>query len=337
MHENKTASKQAARRPKQWSSTQSRISVLNEEFPDAKTLLISSKRPKAFLVRTARELLAGGTEVLILSALGDAMPLGVHLQVALESTKAATVIRIETTYNLTSSHKKDPSYTPGLRIFMKKHPEFKGSRISPGYVSFCDSSLVPTPLYDLDSFTNDKFCSLIRSSSFKLTDVPEFTKFFSPSEVNMYFNVFTALFDKAIKAVNEETKAVTTDNLTVKHPNIKLGLCRASPEIGKPDSIHGSCFVVILKENYPLDKVCYYSIEMSRIFMHNSIIVSLNNFKTFFDGNFFFKKNIPLFRTQILTYHVHFDYGVILFCILNSIYNLRKRIVCCNYQVIYVD
>lgn len=121
------------------------------EFDNAKTLLISSKRPKAFLIRTACELLAGGTEVLILSALGDAMGLCLQLQMLLVSKNAATTFRIETLLNKCNNDKsRGPTYIPGLLVFMRKHPEFRGSRISPGYIVFSPKTASHTPLFEAE-------------------------------------------------------------------------------------------------------------------------------------------------------------------------------------------
>ncbi|KNG78877.1 hypothetical protein PFMG_05017 [Plasmodium falciparum IGH-CR14] len=134
---------------------QKQNNVDENEFPNSKVLLVSVKRTRRFLERTARELLAGGTRYIILSGLGDALPLCVQLQSSLQSKNAANVVKIETSYSYFNSNY---SYTPGLKIYMEKHPEFKGSRISPGYVSFHEKTDSFTPIYDENP--NEYICSL---------------------------------------------------------------------------------------------------------------------------------------------------------------------------------
>ncbi|KAK2195468.1 Alba-like domain superfamily [Babesia duncani] len=231
-----------------------------KEFPNSKILLISAKRPGAFLVRTASELLAGGTEVLILSALGDAMPLAIQLQMTLINKNAATTIRIETCLNKrVNTRGKHDSYTPGLQIYMRKHPEYKGSRISPGHVAFANKpeNAPHTPLYD--STPTDRVCStLAGSADFGFSDngtSGEMAKLLLEAEhaVQDYKTLFTALALDARKAheADAATFVATMSKCDTKHPDLKFALCRLprNPELLKENE--GLVFICIFKHKYP--------------------------------------------------------------------------------------
>lgn len=234
------------------------------EYPDAKTLLISTKRPRRFLERTARELLAGGTDIIILSALGDAIPLCVQLQIALEEKKAAVTIKLETTYNPYSINGA-VGYTPGLRVYMKKHVDFKGSRISPGYVSFCELSADSsyTSCYDLDS--KDGFASVnagdhdlyVGGKGINLAFAEVLGK--AKQEVDKYAELHKNLLARALQENKDnsdnEIRSILMDDPTDTHPDIKIALCRTSPEMRKidPSGKTGSVFISAFKHKMPHD------------------------------------------------------------------------------------
>lgn len=212
-----------------------------KEYPNSKTLLISSKRPRSFLERTCKELFAGGTDVIILCALGDAIPLSVQLQISLEGKKAATTIRIETTYSKCDIR---PGYKPGLRLYMQKHPEFKGSRISPGYISFCDKNQLGSKLSDID--LEKKRCAILFTSSNGSTsefgsDNENFISFLSEfgQTITAYHSFHKNIIEKAIeanKSNNEnEIRSILMKNPTEIHPDIKISLCRICGDILKSD------------------------------------------------------------------------------------------------------
>nr|PVC51008.1 hypothetical protein MACL_00001866 [Theileria orientalis] len=226
------------------------------EFENAKTLLISSKRPKAFLIRTACELLAGGTEVLILSALGDAMGLCLQLQMLLVTKNAATTFKIETLLNKCANEKsKNPFYIPGLLVYMRKHPEFKGSRISPGYIVFSPKTANPTPLYETNptefvvsvdagnpelsvggAGVNGAFGSLFQEMGYDL---------------NSFRTLFTDLLKHTRKLNNEDP---TQFMATAEEPNnhVLFSLCRIPNDSSyfKHEN-EGVVFVTIFKNKFP--------------------------------------------------------------------------------------
>lgn len=230
----------------------------NELFPDAKTLLISVKRTRRFLERTARELLAGGTRYIILSGLGDALPLCVQLQASLESKNAAVTVKIETSY---SYFKTNYGFTPGLKIYMEKHADFKGSRISPGYVSFHEKlESGPTPLYD--EHTEEYTCSLNAGDNGLYVGGDGINRAFSEMltagghSVDKYEALFKELLAKAVKEngekSDEEVKATVFENVEKQYPDVKFALCRIRNSLKKGnDFTVGSVFVVIFKKGFP--------------------------------------------------------------------------------------
>eukprot|EP00923_Selenidium_pygospionis_P007968 GHVN01013516.1.p1 GENE.GHVN01013516.1~~GHVN01013516.1.p1 ORF type:complete len:183 (+),score=14.66 GHVN01013516.1:74-622(+) len=127
-------------------------------------LMISSRKPRGFYERAAKELFASGDTILKVSALGDSIALAVELANMLETKKAAKIIKVltvacndawsfkqvETKYQVITRQSKSQSTSPGIQIVLEKDLDFKCSRIIPGYVSFCQKSeeTVFTPVYD---------------------------------------------------------------------------------------------------------------------------------------------------------------------------------------------
>ncbi|PHJ16356.1 dna rna-binding protein alba [Cystoisospora suis] len=203
------------------------------EFPTARTLLISYRRSRAFLERTARELLAGGTEYIMLSALGDAIPLAVQLQHALESKNAATTVRIETV--LVQSPPKHHvgggggGVSPGLHIVVQKHPQFRGSRISPGTTDLCLSS------------GRKEIASLLEAEGFSITTAKE---------------VHTSLLSKALEENHGKDDADVKAAMIREppnFPNVKLAVCRPCMALGNVHSTRavGAVFVTCFKDKFP--------------------------------------------------------------------------------------
>lgn len=231
-----------------------------QEFPNSKALLISSKRPKTFLVRTACELLAGGTEVLILSALGDAMGLCLQLQMLLTSRNAATTFRIETLLNKCVYEKtRNPFHIPGILVYMKKHPEFKGSRISPGYIVFSPQSPSGfTPPFE--ESPSEAVCS-VNAGNGKLTVGggginAQFASLLSGAghDLQAYTTLFSQLLQEAVLANDENPKVfvATTLETQLSHPDLNFALCR----LPKNKSVfkgtnEGIVFVCTFKEKFP--------------------------------------------------------------------------------------
>ncbi|SBS96091.1 DNA/RNA-binding protein Alba 4, putative (ALBA4) [Plasmodium ovale curtisi] len=235
-------------------------SVDENEFPNSKVLLVSVKRTRRFLERTARELLAGGTRYIILSGLGDALPLCVQLQSSLQSKNAAVVVKIETSYSYFNSNY---SYTPGLKIYMEKHPDFKGSRISPGYVSFHEKTEDFTPIYD--ESPNEYMCAVNAGDNNLYVGGEGINGAFAEllsshgQEVDRYESLFKELLNKAVKENSEkpeeEVKSVLYDNVDKKYGDVKLALCRIRNSLKKGnDYTTGSVFIVTFKKNYPHKK-----------------------------------------------------------------------------------
>eukprot|EP00921_Rhytidocystis_pertsovi_P005107 GHVQ01008828.1.p1 GENE.GHVQ01008828.1~~GHVQ01008828.1.p1 ORF type:complete len:444 (-),score=71.34 GHVQ01008828.1:363-1694(-) len=250
-------------------NTRTTAQVIHPDFPDAKTLLISSKRPRSFLERTARELLAGGTETIILSALGDAIPLCVLLQSSLEEKKAARVVKIETTYNPYNGSVSHLTYTAGLRVYMKKHAEFKGSRISPGYVTFAEAPSGVgghTPIYEIEA--KDRTGSVNAgdvnlyvgggSSNLAFAEVLSL----AGQEVDKYEALHKALLAKAWednedKESDTDVRSVQLQKLEDYTSDLKLATCRPCKALKGKDELGatGSVYVSVFKDDKcPHDK-----------------------------------------------------------------------------------
>eukprot|EP00922_Rhytidocystis_sp_ex-Travisia-forbesii_P035585 GHVS01052816.1.p1 GENE.GHVS01052816.1~~GHVS01052816.1.p1 ORF type:complete len:394 (+),score=86.23 GHVS01052816.1:176-1357(+) len=242
---------------------------VHPDFPDAKVLLVSSKRPRSFFERTVRELLAGGTQVVVLSALGDAIPLCVLLQTCLEEKKAATLAKIETTYNPYNSRSSNNSYsggggsapTAGLRIYMKKHPQFKGSRISPGYVTFAEQQQQHTPIYDEEPAER---CGSVNCGDPGLyVGGGGINKAFAEvlsqagQMVEQYENVHKTLLDKATEENKEkvgdvDVRACTLmeDELAPHHTDLKMVMCRPCKSLeGSKTPTTGCVFLSVFKDD----------------------------------------------------------------------------------------
>ncbi|SCM13237.1 DNA/RNA-binding protein Alba 4, putative [Plasmodium chabaudi adami] len=241
-------------------NNQKQNSIDETEFPNSKVLLVSVKRTRRFLERTARELLAGGTRYIILSGLGDALPLCVQLQASLQSKNAATVVKIETSYSYFNTNY---SYTPGLKIYMEKHPDFKGSRISPGYVSFCDKPDKFTPIFD--ESPGEYMCSVNAGDNNLHVGGEGINGAFSEllsshgHEVDNYESLFKDLLSKAVKEntdkPDDEVKSVLYESVEKKYPDVKLALCRVRNSLKKgSDYTTGSVFIVTFKKKFPHKK-----------------------------------------------------------------------------------
>ncbi|SBT79949.1 DNA/RNA-binding protein Alba 4, putative [Plasmodium malariae] len=226
--------------------------VDENEYPNSKVLLVSVKRTRRFLERTARELLAGGTRYIILSGLGDALPLCVQLQSSLQSKNAAVVVKIETSYSYFNSNY---SYTPGLKIYMEKHPDFKGSRISPGYVSFHEKTDNFTPIFDENP--NEYICSVNAGDNNLYVGGEGINGSFSEllSAQSQEVDKYEALFKDNGEKPDEEVKSVLYANVEKNYPDVKLALCRIRNSLKKgSDYTTGSVFIVTFKKNFPHKK-----------------------------------------------------------------------------------
>ncbi|KAK1939697.1 hypothetical protein X943_002357 [Babesia divergens] len=212
------------------------IEEISKEYPNSKVLLISAKRPRTFFIRTSCELLAGGTDVLILSALGDAIPHCVQLQHALVLKKAATTIKFETSLNkCPNARSKGAVYIPGLQIYIRKHPEFKGSRISPAYVSFAAEPQPKEIPHTFKQETNVNCCKVIAGEpSLSMPAVGSlhghFTELLKATGHNIeaYTKLFKTLYAEALDAhsKNPETFTVTMAQSAFQHPDLRFALCR---------------------------------------------------------------------------------------------------------------
>lgn len=232
---------------------------LHPDFPNAKLLLISCKRPKSFFERTVRELLAGGTDVVVLSALGDAIPMCVQLQSTLEEKKAAVQVKIETTYSPFGQKTTGPP-TAGLRIYMKKHSDFKGSRISPGYVSFEEEKGMFTPVYDEDP---KERCGSVNAGDHQLhVGGSGCNKAFhevltaAGQNVENYQALQKALLKKSItdneeKESDVDVRAVQLENLEEHTSDLKFALCRNCKALQSRDAdgATGSVYLSVFKDS----------------------------------------------------------------------------------------
>ncbi|GFE54964.1 DNA RNA-binding Alba [Babesia ovis] len=236
------------------------IEAICKEYPNSKVLLISAQRPRTFFIRTSCELLAGGTEVLILSALGDAIPQCIQLQQALIMKKAATTIRFDTTLNKCSSSRyKSTVFIPGVQIYMRKHPDFKGSRISPAHVSFAAKPKSGDIDHAFKLDASEHSCKVVQGdASFQLpppgSPHHHFTEALKSSGHNLeaYQHLFKTLFKEAVNAhsADAETFAVTMSDSSFQHPDLSFALCRLpkkTHEFKSPEE--GVVFVCIFNKH----------------------------------------------------------------------------------------
>ncbi|ORM40888.1 uncharacterized protein BXIN_1684 [Babesia sp. Xinjiang] len=216
------------------------IEAICKEYPNSKVLLISVQRPRAFFIRTSCELLAGGTEVLILSALGDAIPHCVQLQQALIMKHVATTIKFETTLNkCANSRGKAPVHVPGVQIYMRKHPEFKGSRISPAYVAFASKPLPGDLPHSFKADAAEHCCKVIAGDvTFAMPGHGSAHHVFTEAiraaghNVDAYHKLFKTMYKEAVDAhaADENVYTVTMENSAFQHPDLKYALCRLPKE-----------------------------------------------------------------------------------------------------------
>ncbi|CDR94025.1 hypothetical protein, conserved [Babesia bigemina] len=241
------------------------LEAICKDYPNSKVLLISVQRPRPFFIRTSCELLAGGTEVLILSALGDAIPHCVQLQHALMMKNAATTIRFETALNkCTNPRSKGPVYIPGVHIYMRKHPEFKGSRISPAYVSFNAQPNAGELAHAFKADAGEHCCKVIAgSTSFAMPSKGHqhvhFTELLKSTghSIDAYTKLFSTLYQEAMAAhaADPTVFTVTMANCAFQHPDLKFAMCRVSKNqqsFKAPGE--GVVFICIFKK-HPYDNV----------------------------------------------------------------------------------
>eukprot|EP00920_Eleutheroschizon_duboscqi_P009212 GHVT01021058.1.p1 GENE.GHVT01021058.1~~GHVT01021058.1.p1 ORF type:complete len:507 (+),score=154.95 GHVT01021058.1:165-1685(+) len=299
---------------------------VHPDFPGCKTLLVSTVRRRRFLERSARELLAGGTQYVALSALGEAMQLAIQLADSLEAKNAAIIKKVETTYHRfdnaasggtgnrrnrqprvaesvtpTPETKEEPedeqeggavaeldgaavaeeeggtaavaqqttrnraSYAPGIRIYMQKHPDFKGSRISPGYVSFLQEpkdGQTFSPIYDEDP--KDRVATVNAGDPSLYVGGAGLNKAFGSAlkDADIDVEKFQKLHEALLKAALEESKdkqadteirSTNLENVEEIHPDVKFAQCRVCHELRGKDSSGstGAAFISIFKSKFP--------------------------------------------------------------------------------------
>ncbi|KAF8821975.1 Dna/Rna-binding protein Alba 4 [Cardiosporidium cionae] len=235
----------------------------NSQFPNAKTLLISSKRPRSFLERTARELLAGGTDVIILSALGEAIPLCIQLESSLQRKNVVTRVQVETIFH-TSRSSAHTNKTPGLRITVQKHPGFKGSRISPNFVSFAELSTGGyTPAYGIT--TEEHMISVNAGNEDFIVGGGGINRAFSyeldvaMQDISSYTLLHQQLFREAIQE-NQGKSAADVRSTMIERASslsshVKLAFCRPHnfEDPNDPTYSTGSVFISIFNSAFPYE------------------------------------------------------------------------------------
>eukprot|EP00923_Selenidium_pygospionis_P048763 GHVN01083793.1.p2 GENE.GHVN01083793.1~~GHVN01083793.1.p2 ORF type:complete len:386 (+),score=78.44 GHVN01083793.1:3922-5079(+) len=219
-------------------------------------LMISSRKPRGFYERAAKELFASGENVVKVSALGDAIALAVELANMLEQKKAAKIIKVETKYQLITRQYKSQSTSPGIQLVLEKDPEFKCSRIIPGYVSFCakpeDGGF--TPVYDEQP--KDTFASLNAGSGTLSVGGDGINGAFAKilgdqqHDVPKYEEVHKKLLAKAIQASKDATEKDRTMLVESDepHPDLKASYCRVCPKLKSGDGSTGAVFVDIFND-----------------------------------------------------------------------------------------
>jgi hypothetical protein len=81
----------------------------------------------------------------VFSGLGKAVETAVALKGNFERKKNATLHKVETFLSTVADNRGS---TPGIRIWLKRHPNFKGSRIPRSFVAFVEKPLKFSPIYD---------------------------------------------------------------------------------------------------------------------------------------------------------------------------------------------
>eukprot|EP00923_Selenidium_pygospionis_P007965 GHVN01013513.1.p1 GENE.GHVN01013513.1~~GHVN01013513.1.p1 ORF type:complete len:383 (+),score=52.02 GHVN01013513.1:74-1222(+) len=225
----------------------------------ANVLMISSRKPRGFYERAAKELFASGDTILKVSALGDSIALAVELANMLETKKAAKIIKVETKYQVITRQSKSQSTSPGIQIVLEKDLDFKCSRIIPGYVSFCQKSeeTVFTPVYD--DQPKDTFASL-NSGDTSLEVGGQgingaFAKVLTEhqQDVSKYAAVHKEVLAKAVQAnkeLSESDRAVLqeADNIKERHPDLKACYCRVCPSLKSEDGSSGAVFISVFDD-----------------------------------------------------------------------------------------
>ncbi|GIX63634.1 DNA/RNA-binding protein Alba 4, putative [Babesia caballi] len=212
------------------------LEAITKEYPNSKVLLISAQRQRAFFIRTSCELLAGGTEVLILSALGDAIPYCVQLQHALMMKNATNTIRFETSLNKCfSSRGRGSVYIPGVQIVMRKHPLFKGSRISPAHVTFAAQPQAGELAHAFRADAGEKCCKVIAGDATlgmpsKGSPHQHFTDLLRETghDIDAYSTLFKTLYKEALElnAADPDAYTVTMAKSAFRHPDVMSAICR---------------------------------------------------------------------------------------------------------------
>lgn len=220
-------------------------------------LMISSRKPRGFYERAAKELFASGSSGVEVSALGDAIALAVEVANTLEQKKAAKIIKVETKYQLITRQYKSQSTSPGIQIVLEKDPAFKCSRIIPGYVSFCPNTQEGcTPVYD--ESPKDTFASLNTCDSDLTLSENGISGAFRSQlescqhELSNYETVHKALLSRALQAEQDGSKERTmlheADSIKTMHPDLKASYCRVCSDPKATHQSEGAVFIDIFDE-----------------------------------------------------------------------------------------
>eukprot|EP01068_Selenidium_serpulae_P008435 Selendium_serpulae@DN4986_c0_g1_i1.p1 len=223
-------------------------------------LMISSRKPRGFYERAAKELFASEDKIVKVSALGDAIALAVELANTLEQKKDAKIVKVETKYQLINRIHKSTSTSPGIQIVLEKSATCKCTRIIPGYLSFCPKPTEPatfTAVYD--EAPKDTFASLCSGDSSLSVGGGGINEAFASvlkgaeQDVSKYETMHKALLKKALAEASESSenkeRSMLTEATEDLHPDLKASYCRPCPGIKSGDDSTGSVFIDIFNDS----------------------------------------------------------------------------------------
>lgn len=222
-------------------------------------LMISSRKPRGFYERAAKELFASEDKIVKVSALGDAIALAVELANTLEQKKDAKIIKVETKYQLINRQYKSTSTSPGIQIVLEKSATCKCTRIIPGYLSFCPKPTEPTKFTAVyDEAPKDTFASLCSGDASLGVGNGGISEAFADvlrnaeQDVSKYEAVHKALLKKALAEASENAenkeRTMLIEATGETHPDLKTSYCRTCPGIKSEDGSTGAVFIDIFDD-----------------------------------------------------------------------------------------
>ncbi|CEL95698.1 unnamed protein product [Vitrella brassicaformis CCMP3155] len=198
---------------------------------------LSLARPLGFYERTAYERFATGTEVIVVTALGNAISLAIQLADVLEEKQYCKKSKVMTSFE-GGEHPRGPRHpTAGITIHLERNPTFKGSKIPQGMVGFHkpEGEAKFTPIYDdkpMQTFAsvNAGDYELFVGGS-ALNAAFKTTLEAAEQNIDRYAPLHKSLVEKALKenpnaTKGEDIRLVEAVNLSEHHPDLHASFCR---------------------------------------------------------------------------------------------------------------